>query len=159
MTDEAMLIEEIKNAPQESAPLSIYADWLEERHDPRAEFLRLLLEFRFGGNRDEALGLRMQELATMFRRSWIRKVTSGLNDHKPLRKLLGQSYARRTSPQAAREAEVTLFLAKYRRKSQTGGDPNDRSYDREVEEQVKRMKPEDLDALLRDGDDDCRERR
>jgi uncharacterized protein (TIGR02996 family) len=160
MNDEELLIEEIINAPQESAPLSIYADWLEERQDPRAEFLRLVLEFRFAGNRDEAVGRRLQELATAFKRSWIRKVTPGLNDHKPLRKLLGQRY-HRTSWRAALEAEATLFLSKYGRKSQPGGDPNDRTYDREVEKRVKRMKPEELDELLRgdlvrEDEGDCR---
>ncbi|MFC4107236.1 hypothetical protein [Micromonospora zhanjiangensis] len=35
-----------------------------------------------------------------------------------------------------------------------GSDPNDRSYSRELEAAIKRMRPEDLDRLLRDEDVD-----
>ena len=31
-----------------------------------------------------------------------------------------------------------------------GWDPNDRHYDRKVEEEIKRMDPQELDELLRD---------
>jgi len=143
MNDEELLLEEVKSAPAESAPLSIYADWLEERHDPRAEFVRLVLQFRFDASRDQHVCDRLQELGRTLRKSWVRKVTAGLN-HKPLRKLLGQTY-QRTPPKTAREAEVALFVSKYGKKSQSGKEP----YDRQVEEQVKRMKPEELDAMLR----------
>ena len=46
--------------------------------------------------------------------------------------------------------DVAAFLRQYRRKSDAQHDPNDRHYDRELEAKIKRMRPEDLDALLRD---------
>jgi len=48
--------------------------------------------------------------------------------------------------------ELTLFLKQYARKAQKNADPNDRRYDRKVEAIVKRLRPEDLDALL-DGEE------
>ena len=50
------------------------------------------------------------------------------------------------------EADMGLFLQKYRRKAHRAHDPNDRSYDRNVEKKIKRMKAEDVDRLIR-GDD------
>ncbi len=48
-----------------------------------------------------------------------------------------------------------LFIKKIaRKKSKNGYDPNDRSYDRRIEERLKRMKPEDINALIND-DEDC----
>jgi hypothetical protein len=44
-------------------------------------------------------------------------------------------------------------MKQYRRKAHKGHDPNDRGYSREVEKCVKRMKPEDLDRLLRGEED------
>ena len=50
------------------------------------------------------------------------------------------------------EADLGLFLQKYRRKAHRGHDPNDRTYDHNVEKKIKRMKAEDVDRLIR-GDD------
>jgi len=43
--DEEALIREVAENPELDAPRMVYADWLEERGDPRAEFLRLECEF------------------------------------------------------------------------------------------------------------------
>ena len=56
--------------------------------------------------------------------------------------------------QAREAAELQLFVQRYARKSRPCFDPNDRSYDRKVETAAKRMKPEELDALLRHGEDE-----
>ncbi len=40
------------------------------------------------------------------------------------------------------------------RPAQKGIEPNDRNHDRTVAQKIKGMKPEVLDDLLRDGDDD-----
>ncbi|MBM4074578.1 MAG: hypothetical protein FJ267_02890 [Planctomycetes bacterium] len=50
------------------------------------------------------------------------------------------------------EADIGLFIRQYGRKAYRNHDPNDRSYDREIEEKIKRMSPEHLDRLMR-GDD------
>jgi len=44
-------------------------------------------------------------------------------------------------------------VRQYARKAQKRQEPNDRDYDRKLEERVKRMAPEELDALLRDGEE------
>jgi hypothetical protein len=50
------------------------------------------------------------------------------------------------------EADVGLFLQKYGRKAHRGFDPNDRSYSRNIEKKIKRMKAEELDKLIRGED-------
>ncbi len=54
------------------------------------------------------------------------------------------------------EARIGVFLGEYGRPSRrrNGGDPNDRGYDRELEQQIKRMDPVELDRLIRGEDDD-----
>ncbi len=49
-------------------------------------------------------------------------------------------------------AQVGEFMRQYQRKAHAGYDPNDRSYDRKLEAKLKRMRPEDLDALLHGED-------
>ena len=55
---------------------------------------------------------------------------------------------------AAKAAEVQLFTQQYARKAPKHGEPNDRRYDRGTEKRVRQMKPEELDQLLRDGEDE-----
>ena len=55
---------------------------------------------------------------------------------------------------AKEAAALQLFVKQYARKAQRGVEPNDRRYDRKIEDRVRRMSPEELDALLRDGEDD-----
>ncbi|RKE10735.1 hypothetical protein [Catellatospora citrea] len=51
--------------------------------------------------------------------------------------------------------ELGGFLHAYRRRKGCNGlDPNDRHYSRALEEEIKKMRPEDLDRLMRDDDDD-----
>jgi hypothetical protein len=50
--------------------------------------------------------------------------------------------------------DLAAFLQQYRRPSDAPHDPNDRRYDRELEAKVKRMRPEELDDLLRDAGED-----
>ena len=47
------------------------------------------------------------------------------------------------------------FLRQYWRNAYPGWDPNDRWYDREIEQYIRRLKPEDLDVLL-NGEEDQR---
>ena len=51
------------------------------------------------------------------------------------------------------KAEYGAFAKQYARKrSKNGGNPNDRSYDRKLEEKIKRMKPEELAEILDDDE-------
>ena len=47
--------------------------------------------------------------------------------------------------------DLVAFIKQYRRrKGGNAWDPNDRTYDRELEKKIKRLKPEELDELLND---------
>jgi uncharacterized protein (TIGR02996 family) len=46
MRDEDGFLDTIRNNPEDDAPRLIYADWLEERDDPRAHFIRLHLALK-----------------------------------------------------------------------------------------------------------------
>lgn len=51
------------------------------------------------------------------------------------------------------------FIREYGRTSRRGGlDPNDRHYDRQLEREIKRMDPRELDRLLRDDEDGVSDR-
>ncbi len=52
-----------------------------------------------------------------------------------------------------RAADAQLFAKKYGRKSQKGVEPNDRKYDREFGERLKQIEPDELDRLLRHGEE------
>ncbi len=51
------------------------------------------------------------------------------------------------------QAEIGAFIKRYKRKAYAGNDPNNRSYDREIEKKIKSMSPEELDEIMR-GDDE-----
>ncbi len=54
---------------------------------------------------------------------------------------------------ALRAAKVNRFMQDYGRQSQKRVEPNDRKYDRDIESEGKRLKPEDLDSLMRDDEE------
>jgi hypothetical protein len=55
---------------------------------------------------------------------------------------------------ALKAASLQLFVKAYGRKAQKRVEPNDRKYSREIEQIAKRLPPDELDALLRDGEQD-----
>jgi hypothetical protein len=51
-------------------------------------------------------------------------------------------------------AQLAAFIRQYGRKRQSGGlDPNDRRFDRQLRDRIKRMDPQELDELLGDEQD------
>lgn len=48
---------------------------------------------------------------------------------------------------------TALYLRQIGRQAQKGVEPNDRQYDRKLDGKLKRMRPEDVDALFREEDD------
>ena len=51
------------------------------------------------------------------------------------------------------KSEYDAFIKQYgRKRGKNGGDPNDRNYDRKLEENIKSMKPEELVELLKDDE-------
>jgi hypothetical protein len=53
-------------------------------------------------------------------------------------------------------SKMGAFLQQYRRKAQKGQESNDRRYDRNIEQTLRRLKPGDLDALLNGDEEDER---
>lgn len=51
-------------------------------------------------------------------------------------------------------AETAVYLRQIGRKAQKGKEPNDRGFDRKLDEKLKRMRPADVDALMRGDDED-----
>ncbi len=88
MTHEEAFLQAIREAPDDDAPRLLYADWLEERGDPRGEFIRVqcaraCLPAR--DPRDRPLRGRAWELLEANWDAWVR----------PLRDLVGLNYSRR----------------------------------------------------------------
>src|SRR4051794_19639988 len=54
------------------------------------------------------------------------------------------------------EGDLGAFVRQYARKHYPGRDPNDRRYDLKIEQVISHMKPEELDELLRWGEDEDR---
>jgi uncharacterized protein (TIGR02996 family) len=70
---EEAFLEAIRAAPEDDAPRLIYADWLEERGDPRGEFIRLQCALARMDRHDPeraALKEREQELLARYRKKW-----------------------------------------------------------------------------------------
>jgi hypothetical protein len=76
------------------------------------------------------------------------EAAAGATEAHPKRRRLNTDQKR-----ALKSAGLQVFVQQYARKAQRNMEPNDRSYDRKVEKDVKRMKPEVLDRLLRDDEE------
>ena len=50
--------------------------------------------------------------------------------------------------------ELATFLRQYGKKAQKGREPNDRWYHHNLEDALKRLKPEELDALINGEEDE-----
>jgi uncharacterized protein (TIGR02996 family) len=78
--DEAALHRAVLADPADEAPRLVYADWLEERGDPRGEYLRVDLDLARadGRNAEFKAGLRRaRELRAGLDRSWVVSVSIG----------------------------------------------------------------------------------
>jgi len=76
MATDAEFIETIRAHPDDDAARLVYADWLEERDDPRGEFIRVQLQLAGMGKDDPArwdLELRQHRLLHHFGWQWVYK--------------------------------------------------------------------------------------
>ncbi len=78
MTEEEAFLAAINAAPQDMLPRLVYADWLEERNDPRGEYLRLEVERHRaelpGTNLESSVLTRLGELEDTLEMGWFCKV-------------------------------------------------------------------------------------
>ena len=72
----------------------------------------------------------------------------GVPPDKPVRR-----HPNAAQKRALKVAEIRRFLQQYGRVAQRGIEPNDRKYDREIEETIRHMSPEELDRLIREDDE------
>ncbi len=150
MSEDAF-IRAILASPGDATLRLIYADWLEERGDPRGEYLRLLcaLDSRCADDPEAAeMRERLRALEGGIDLRWCALLSRGRH-HQSHEKGDKPPRRGRRNRREAMEADVTLFLRQYARKAPKSGEPNDRGYSRAVEESVKRMRPEELDRLMR----------
>src|SRR5262245_35037410 len=71
MSSEESFMKAILQAPDDDALRLVYADWLEERGDPRGEFIRIQCERARGDSRtDHQLLLREKELRAHYGGQW-----------------------------------------------------------------------------------------
>lgn len=76
--EEAALISTIRENPGDPTPRLVYADWLDERGDPRAEYLRLVVELAVESANGEKTGRqlkRLGELARTIERDWRERIS------------------------------------------------------------------------------------
>jgi uncharacterized protein (TIGR02996 family) len=74
LQNEKAFLQAIAHDPQDEAPRLIYADWLEERGDPRAEYLRVevaMARLSKTGRKYRALAKRLRELQVGLDRQWL----------------------------------------------------------------------------------------
>src|SRR4051794_3229291 len=79
MTQEDALLRAIRAEPEDDWPRLVYADWLEERGDPRAEFIRAqcaLAGLPPADPRRPGLEARAQELLREHHARWVEPVCS-----------------------------------------------------------------------------------
>jgi uncharacterized protein (TIGR02996 family) len=72
--EESAFLQAICAVPDDDTPRLIYADWLEERGDPRAEFIRLQCELastKAGSARQKDLLIRERQLLRKHHRRWV----------------------------------------------------------------------------------------
>src|SRR5438045_2176597 len=72
MSNTAPFLRAIWDTPHDDGPRLIYADWLEERGDPRGEFIRVQCELARRGAQDTArLRARERKLAEAHAKDWL----------------------------------------------------------------------------------------
>jgi uncharacterized protein (TIGR02996 family) len=75
MSPEDAFLQAVLEAPDDEVPRLVYADWLEEMGDPRAEFIRLQIEVaRITGDEFRLMSLlrRVRQLLRDHQRDWVR---------------------------------------------------------------------------------------
>lgn len=77
MNEEAALLNELGEHPDDQTNRQVYADWLEEHGDLRAEYLRLQMKLSRcprGSNERKAVQKRMRALSNKIDREWLLKI-------------------------------------------------------------------------------------
>lgn len=94
---EANFLQAIASEPEEDAHRLAYADWLEERSDPRGEYIRLACELQNVTSREEsdAIWERMKVLRDTHSRKWFGHVLPYVDDFQTRRGFIETAYLSR----------------------------------------------------------------
>jgi uncharacterized protein (TIGR02996 family) len=107
VTDDEAFIRRIVDSPGDDLPRLVYADWLDERGDPRAAYLRA--EVKWAAEKSAIGGTRLQEAAKELDALWAARVT-----RPPIGVCCDQTRFREVGPTlslaAVREAERQLRI-------------------------------------------------
>jgi uncharacterized protein (TIGR02996 family) len=76
VTEEAGFIAALLAEPDDRTTLLVYADWLDDRGDPRAEYLRLLAAEKSEEARHEEIRAQLVELRTRLDVGWLTLIGS-----------------------------------------------------------------------------------
>src|SRR5262245_55358117 len=87
MSDEDAFLRAIAAGPGDAAPRLVYADWLEEHGDPRAEYLRVI--YNAANPKELGTNPRFQELRRSLDPEWIMRLEwPGFSIHQPPYKII-----------------------------------------------------------------------
>ena len=90
--EEQEFLKQIVQSPLDDEPRLVYADWLEERGDPRAEFIRVqcsLASDDLSEEEQERLKSRERELLTTHQADWLKELPEHTNHHQFIRGMVG----------------------------------------------------------------------
>jgi uncharacterized protein (TIGR02996 family) len=141
MSEEDGFIRAILAAPRDLSLRLVYADWLEERGDRRGEYLRLLAALdglASGDAGGEECRERLRELEDEIDPHWVAKMLRGRLAQADEGSARAKGRGRRRKREVL-EADIGRFLRQYRRKA----------CKKRLERLMQRMRPEDLDRLMR----------
>jgi hypothetical protein len=82
-----------------------------------------------------------------------RRIERAAEERRPVESAVPRRRLNADQKRALKAATLERFVQQYARKAQKKTEPNDRGYDREIEQAARRMRPESLDLLLRNDDD------
>lgn len=76
MSEDLLFLRAVLNHPSDDTVRLVYADWLQERDDPRAEYLRLEVKRQHSPDQRAAFEKQMGDLAAKFDHRWAHRIWS-----------------------------------------------------------------------------------
>ena len=157
MTDDEAFLRAVVAAPGDEAPRLVYADWLDDRGDPRGAYLRAELKWNMAQTDEAASGLR--KLGKALSPVWVYRVTRTpvgvCCDHLRFREA-GPTVTEQAGGEIVEQAGLPLvpehlaFLLNH-----NGGIPDPKYYPRRGRHGIEVDDPERFFALVPEGDPFC----
>ena len=147
--EDQAFIRAICAAPNDAALNLVYADWLEERGDERAECLRVQATLAQGGVVDAFTWSRFQTLVERLDPAWLAAMRGAeLPSLRLIRRRLSGSRPRRPTRSETIDAEVMEFLGRGGGKNAFTPAARQRRNRRKMEQQLRAMSSSDVAGLM-----------